>query len=132
MAADAGLVAWVAEAMQPVGTVTSRAMMGGATLYCDGAVFAIVAGDALWFKADRVSDAAWDEAGCERFSYERDGKVATMNYRRAPDEAYDDADALRKWARLALEAGRRGQSGEEDKGSREGRKEREGREEKYG
>ena len=105
MAADAGLVAWVVEAMEPVGVVSHRAMMGGATLYCDGTVFAIVAGDALWFKADRVSDAAWDEAGCERFSYERDGGVATMNYRRAPDEVFDDADALRGWARPALEAG---------------------------
>ncbi len=108
MAADAGLVAWVAEAMEPVGAVTSRAMMGGATLYCDGVVFAIVADDALWFKADRVSDAAWDAAGCERFSYQREGGVATMSYRRAPDEAYDDAEALRRWAELALEAGRRG------------------------
>lgn len=107
MAADAGLVAWVAEAMEPVGAVTSRAMMGGATLYCDGTVFAIVADDALWFKADRVSDAAWDEAGCERFTYERDGGVGTMNYRRAPDEVYDNADALRGWARLALGAGLR-------------------------
>ena len=107
MAADAGLVAWVAEAMEPLGSVTSRAMMGGATLYCDGTVFAIVAGDAWWFKADRVSDAAGDAAGCERFSYGRDSEVRTMNYRGAPDAAYDDADALREWARLALKAGLR-------------------------
>ena len=82
-------------------------MMGGATFYGDNIVFAIVADGASWFKADRVSDAAWDDAGCERFSYERDGGVATMNYRRAPDEVYDDADVLRDWARLALEAGLR-------------------------
>ena len=107
MAADAGLIAWVAEAMEPLGTVTSRAMMGGATLYRDGTIFAIVAANALWFKADGVSDATWDEAGCERFTYERDGGVGTMNYRRAPDEVYDDADALRAWARLAMEAGLR-------------------------
>jgi DNA transformation protein len=30
-----------------------------------------------------------------------------MNYRRAPDDVYDDADELRRWAMLALEAGRR-------------------------
>ncbi len=106
MAVDIGLIEWVAEATQPLGVVTHRAMMGGATLYLDGTVFAIVAADALWFKADRVSNAAWDDAGCERFSYARgDGGVATMNYRRAPDEVYDDAEALREWARLALEAG---------------------------
>ena len=109
MAVDAGLVAWVAEAMAPVGTVTHRAMMGGATLYCDAVVFAIVADDALWFKADKVSDAQWDAAGAARFTYTMgEGRTGSMNYRRAPDEVYDDADELRRWAGLALEAGVRG------------------------
>ena len=109
MAVDAGLVAWVAEAMEPVGTVTHRAMMGGATLYCDGVVFAIVADDALWFKADKVSDAEWDAAGAARFTYSMgEGRTGSMNYRRAPDEVHDDAEELRRWAALAIEAGTRG------------------------
>lgn len=109
MALDAGLIDWVAEAMAPVGRVTSRAMMGGATLYCDGTIFAIVGSDgSLWFKADAESDAQWDAAGCERFSYTfSDGRVGVMNYRRAPDQVYDDAEALRQWATLGLEAGAR-------------------------
>ena len=108
MAVDEGLVVWVQEAMLPIGRVTKRAMMGGATLYCDGTVFAIVALDALWFKADAVSDAEWDAAGCARFTYPRsDGSVASMNYRRAPDDVYDDADALRHWGKLGLAAGER-------------------------
>ena len=107
MAVDEGLIAWVEEAMAPLGTVTGRAMMGGRTLYCDGTVFAILGLDALWFKADAQTDAQWDAAGCERFTYERDGGTASMNYRRAPDDCYDDADALRGWAALALAAGRR-------------------------
>lgn len=85
-----------------------RRMMGGATLYLDGTVFAILLDDALWFKADAASDASWDEAGCERFTYERgDGTTATMNYRRAPTETYDDPEEMQRWARLALEAGLR-------------------------
>ena len=107
--ADAkALAEWVAEALEPVGTVTSRAMMGGRTLYCDGTIFAIVSMDELWFKADAVSDAAWDEAGCARFSYARgDGTSGSMNYRRAPADVYDDADAMRDWAALGIAAGRR-------------------------
>lgn len=109
MAFDRGLVDWVAEAMEPMGVVTHRPMMGGATLYCDGTVFAIVAADALWFKADKVSDAVWDRAGRPRFTYEMgEGRTGSMNYRLAPDDAYDDADELRRWAGLALEAGARG------------------------
>ena len=107
MAADAGLIDWVAEAMAPVGGVTSRRMMGGATLYCDGTVFAIVARDGLWFKADAVSDPEWDAAGCERFTAQMGDRVATMNYRRAPDDCLDDADELRHWGTLGLAAGLR-------------------------
>lgn len=107
MAFDIGLVDWVAEAMAPVGTVTHRKMMGGATLYCDGTVFAIVAYDAFWFKADAESDAAWDALGCERFTVEMAGKTASMNYRRAPEDVYDDGDELRRLGELGLAAGLR-------------------------
>lgn len=108
MALDEGLTDWVAEAMAPLGAVTRRRMMGGATFYLDGTVFAIVTGDGrLWFKADGESDAQWDAIGAERFSYAREGRVATMNYRLAPEDVYDDADALRQWGALGLEAGQR-------------------------
>lgn len=108
MAVDEGLVAWVAEAIEPVGTVTSKRLFGGAALYCDGVAFAILAFDALWLKADRESNAIWDAEGTERFTVTRDnGKVQSLNYRRAPDATYDDADVLRHWALLAIEAGHR-------------------------
>ena len=108
MAFDAGLVEWVTETLEPLGTVTMRRMMGGATLYCDGTVFAIAAHDQLWFKADKESDAIWDGENCPRFTVDMGEKgPMTMNYRRAPDEVHDDPDAMRRWAGLALEAGRR-------------------------
>ena len=109
--ADDGLVEWVAEALEPIGTVTYRAMMGGRTLYCDGTIFAIAVRGELWFKSDDVSDATWDAAGADRFIYsEKDGKPQTMNYRRAPSDVYDEADAMRLWAEPAIAAGRRGKS----------------------
>lgn len=109
MAVDTGLIAWVEEAMAPIGTVTMRKMMGGATLYLDGTIFAIIAADALWFKADATSDATWDAAGCARFTYQMgEGREGSMNYRRAPDDVYDDADAMREWAMLGVAAGQRG------------------------
>lgn len=103
------LRAWVAECLEPIGQVTARKMMGGMTLYCEGTIFAIIGGDELWFKADAVSDAAWDEAGAARFTSEMGkGKIGTMNYRRAPGDVYDDPEEMRRWAALALEAGLRG------------------------
>lgn len=108
MAVDQGLIDWLAEALEPMGRLSTRRMMGGATLYLDGTIFALIGFEALWFKADAQSDAAWDAAGCDRFTYDfGNGRVGSMNYRRAPDEVYDDADALREWAALALAAGLR-------------------------
>ncbi|NLS25309.1 hypothetical protein S2M10_02730 [Sphingomonas sp. S2M10] len=104
MALDTGLVDWVREALAPIGMVTMRRMMGGATLYCDHTVFAILAFDELWFKADAESDALWDAAGADRFTYTAKDRTMVMNYRRAPADAYDDADALREWAGLAIAA----------------------------
>jgi DNA transformation protein len=109
MSFDEGLYAWVQEALEPLGTVTMRKMMGGATVYLDGTIFAILDEGEIWFKSDAEADAIWDAEGCERFSVTfKDGRVDTMNYRRAPQDVYDDADAMRKWAALAIEAGRRG------------------------
>ena len=65
--------------------------------------------DEIWFKADAESAAIWDAAGCERFTFTgKDGRVETMNYRRAPSDVYDDAEAMQRWAALAVEAGLRG------------------------
>lgn len=108
MAFDAGLLELVSEALEPVGAVTMRRMMGGATLYLDGTVFAILADDAVWFKADAASDDAWDAAGAARFTYaKKDGATGSMNYRMGPADVYDDPDAMRRWAALAVEAGHR-------------------------
>ena len=102
------LRALVEGSLAPLGTVTSRRMMGGMTLYLDGTVFAILAGDELWFKADAKSDTAWDDAGCDRSVVgEKDGVPQTMNYRRAPSDVYDDPETMQLWAALAQGAGLR-------------------------
>lgn len=108
MSVDEGLYAWVQEALEPLGRVSLRKMMGGATLYLDGTIFAIMDEGELWLKADAESDAIWDAEGCERFSVTfKDGRVDTMNYRRAPADVYDDAEAMQRCASLAVEAGLR-------------------------
>ena len=109
MSFDDGLYAWAQEALEPLGTVTMRRMMGGATLYLDGTVFAILDEGEIWFKSDAEADALWDSEGCEKFTVTfKDGKVDAMNYRRGPADVYDDARAMRRWAALAVEAGLRG------------------------
>jgi DNA transformation protein len=108
MAFDEGLVAWAREALEPLGQVTMRKMMGAATLYIDGTIFAVVDEEHIWFKSDAESDPIWDAERCERFTFTgKDGRTETMNYRRGPLDVYDDAEAMQRWAGLALEAGLR-------------------------
>ena len=108
MAVDMGLVEWVTEALEPIGAVSMRRMMGGATLYCDGTLFALADDGELFFKADAESLPIWDAAGCTPFTYPgRDGEMQMTKYRGAPSDVYDDADAMRTWARLAIAAGQR-------------------------
>jgi DNA transformation protein len=109
MSFDEGLYAWVQEALEPIGTVGMRKMMGGATLYLDGTIFAILVDDELWLKSDAEADAIWDAEGCERFAFTmKDGKVESMNYRRAPSDVHDDPEAMQRWAAVAVQAGLRG------------------------
>lgn len=111
MSYDAGLVDLAAEAVASLGPPSMRRMMGGATLYCGGLAYAIVSADAIWFKADKESDVEWDvAAAADRFTYPRGEGVGMMSYRRAPDDCYDDPDAFRRWAMLALEAAGRAAS----------------------
>ena len=59
MAADTALIEWAKESLEPLGTITHRAMMGAAVLYCDGTVFALVDDEAIYFKMDAVSAPMW-------------------------------------------------------------------------
>jgi DNA transformation protein len=108
MSIDEGLYAWVQEALEPLGSVTMRRMMGGATLYLDGVIFAIMVDGEIWMKSDAEADAVWDTVSTERFTVAfKDGSVDMMNYRRAPSDVYDDAEAMQKWVSVSVEAGRR-------------------------
>jgi DNA transformation protein len=108
MAIDEGLYAWVQEALEPLGGVTMRKMMGGATLYLDGIIFGILVDGELWLKSDADADPIWDAVSRDRFTVTfKDGTVDSMNYRRAPSDVYDDAEAMQKWVSVSVEAGRR-------------------------
>lgn len=108
MSMDEGLYAWVEEALESMGRLSLRKMMGGATLYLDGIIFAIMVDGELWLKSDAEADPVWDAVSRERFTVTfKDGTVDRMNYRRAPSDVYDDADELQRWVSVSLEAGRR-------------------------
>ncbi|MBZ5622653.1 MAG: TfoX/Sxy family protein [Acidobacteriia bacterium] len=96
------LLDWLA----PLGEITSRSMMGGYILYCDGAVFALVADNALYLKADDATRPRFEALGLTPFRPFPD-KPGTMQFYPPPVEFFEDTDVMAEWGRAAVEVGRR-------------------------
>jgi DNA transformation protein and related proteins len=92
---------------EPFGPVTVRRMFGGSGIYAEGLCFAIEAGGDVYIKADALSQPSFSTAGSAPFIYEAKGRRTSMAYWRLPEIAHDEADELRRWAGLGLEAARR-------------------------
>ncbi|WP_282606516.1 TfoX/Sxy family protein [Pelagibius sp. Alg239-R121] len=91
----------------PLGPVKARAMFGGYGLYLEDLMFALIAFDTLYFKADSQSEEQFSAAGGEPFTYEGKSKPIQMSYWTVPDEAMEDPESLLPWAERAVSAARR-------------------------
>jgi len=107
MRKDEGMLDWLRELLEPQGRVSVRRMFGGHGLYLDGVFVAIVDEGRPYFKADAHSQGAFADAGGEPFVFESRGKRIETSYWSVPESAFDSAEDMRPWARLALEAARR-------------------------
>jgi DNA transformation protein len=98
----------IRELFAAFGPVRVRRMFGGAGIFADGIIIAIVADGVIYLKADEATVPAFEAEGLQPFSYQAgSGKRAVMSYWRMPDRLYDDPDELARWARGALAAARR-------------------------
>jgi len=110
MSASADYLDYMHELLSPLGSIRTKRMFGGAGIYCDELFFALVIDDVLYLKVDDQNRADFEREGLEAFSYETGGKIATMSYYRAPDEAMDSPALMLPWARSALAAALRAQA----------------------
>ena len=92
---------------EPFGAVTVKRMFSGHGVYADGLCFAISLRGEVFLKTNAESEAAFAAADSSPFVYDAKGKAVKMPFWRLPAEAYDDPDALCRWASLGLEAARR-------------------------
>jgi len=102
----ASFVAFLMEQLSPLGEITTRRLFGGNSLYCEGIVFALVANDTLYLKADDINRIDFESAGLPQFHPFGDTRMS-MGYYQAPSELFEDADAMYHWAGSAVAAGRR-------------------------
>lgn len=107
MTASAGFIEMLRDALQGAGPVVFKRMFGGAGAYADGAMFALVADDVLYLKADETTRAAFEVEGMGPFVYDGKGKPIAMSYWRVPERLYDDPDEMAEWARRAIGVARR-------------------------
>jgi DNA transformation protein len=104
MTATADFADYAVELLGAAGRVVARRMFGGFGLYCDGAMFALIADDVLYLKADERNRPELERAGSAPFTYEAKGRRTIMAYWRAPDDAMESRELMAPWARGALDA----------------------------
>lgn len=90
------------ELLHDLGPVTSRKMFGGAGLYLDGVMFALIAEGEIFLKATGDFVADLEDMGSSPFVYDGKDKPVTMSYWRLPESALDDADEAVDLARRAV------------------------------
>ena len=96
-------VDYLGEVFERFGEIQTRKMFGGHGVYHDDVMFALVADDVLYLKADDTTAAYFEPEGLSQFEYDKGDKIVKMSYYRAPDEIYDDSEQALLWARRSYE-----------------------------
>ena len=98
---------FIRDLFAPFGPVAVKRMFGGAGIWSDGIMFAIVFDGAIFLKVDASCIPDFEREGSRPFVYTRaksKGRVgrASLSYWRLPERLYDDPHDLAVWARRAL------------------------------
>ena len=86
---------------------TLRRMFGGIGVFKDGLMFALVADDILYMKADEATAPRFAAEGFGQWIYPGRDRPVPMPYWQVPDRLFDDADEFREWALIAFDAAER-------------------------
>ncbi|MBI1250004.1 MAG: hypothetical protein GC189_00845 [Alphaproteobacteria bacterium] len=98
---------FVKELFAGLGPVTIKKMFGGAGVYADGVMFALLANETIYLKADASLRGELQAAGGDPFiwtpqSGPRAGEQVDMGYLSLPEDALDDPDLAAVWAGKAI------------------------------
>lgn len=102
---------FVRELFAGLGQVQIKRMFGGAGVYADGLMFALLADETIYIKTDDTLKAALTEEGSGPFVWTpnkgpRAGESVEMSYWRLPEAALDDPELASRWAEKALAVAR--------------------------
>jgi DNA transformation protein len=95
----------IRELFAEFGAVGVRRMFGGAGVFVEGRMIALVSREVIYLKADAETFPEFEREGLAPFSYAtKNGEQKLTSYWRMPDRLYDDAEELARWARAAHQA----------------------------
>lgn len=99
---------FVTELFAPMGPVSIRRMFGGAGVFRDGLMFALLGDETIYLKTDATLRADLEAEGCAPFLWTKPstGEEIDMGYVSLPSSAMDDPDEASAWARRALAVAR--------------------------
>ena len=94
----------VADLFAPFGEVKIKLMFGGAGVYFKNQMFALLADERIYLKANDETRPAFEAEKCKPFVFQtKNGELMAMSYVEVPPRLLDDPAELAKWARRAYE-----------------------------
>jgi Regulator of competence-specific genes len=105
MAVSQAFMDFACELFSDLGPTRARRMFGGAGVYAHDVMFALIADDVIYIKAEGALAEDLAAEGCEAFVFmPKSGEPAEeMGYRRLPEAAMDDPAEASAWGRRALD-----------------------------
>ena len=95
---------YLLDLLAPLEAIEAKRMFGGAGLFHQDVMFALIAQDVVYFKVDERNQERYAAAGMAPFSYQRAGRARALgSYWRVPDEVLEDEDEFLTWAGRAIE-----------------------------
>ncbi len=102
---------YIVDLMQSLGPVYAKQMFGGHGIFLDGLMFALIADNTLYLKADSESVSQFTASGLEAFTYYKKGKPCSLSYFQAPEDSLENQDSMIRWASKAYAAALRSSPG---------------------
>jgi len=131
MACSQSFVDHALDLLSGVGAVQAKRMFGGHGVFARGVMFGLLDDDELFLRVDGESEGRFAAAGCRRWVYPGNPALP-MSYFRPPDEAHEDPETMRPWARLGLEAALRRKAAKDARAAAAAKRREQGREAKAG
>lgn len=99
---------FVIELLAPMGIVSVRRMFGGAGVFTEGLMIALLFNDTIYLKTDAALRADLESEGGAPFLWTKPstGEIIHMGYVSVPSSAMDDADEASGWGKRARDVAR--------------------------